>query len=161
LHCCVLMPAYDVALSVEPAPSALCMQLRSAWICVASRAVVVHYQSGSLTASGRIRRKSRGIKCEAAKPISWHRVPDDLQESRENCNFGSLNIALRTFAISNVAIAKMGLETLASCSSYPWMYFSSFLIKILIFSTSSDTLAPPVFLIDPVGETQPFASSSA
>jgi hypothetical protein len=152
------MPAYDVALSVEPAPSALCMQLRSAWICVASRAVVVHYQSGSLTASGRIRRKSRGIKCEAAKPISWHRVPDDLQESRRKLQ---LWVSTSHFCHFKRRNRKNGLETLASCNSYPWMYFSSFLIKIFILSTSSDTLAPPVFQIDPVGETQPFASSSA
>jgi hypothetical protein len=44
----------------------------------------------------------------------------------ENCSFGSPNIVLRTFAITNVVFVKIGLETLTSCKPYPHTYFPLF-----------------------------------
>jgi hypothetical protein len=40
-----------------------------------------------------------------------------LNKYRENCKFGTPNVAFRGFAIPNIDLAKLGLETLSSCKS--------------------------------------------
>jgi hypothetical protein len=51
---------------------------------------------------------------------------------RENCKFGTPNVALRGFAIANIDFTEMGLGPLFYCKSCHYAYFP-FIIKIHVF----------------------------